>query len=60
MPSKTTGLGLLGIRERAAIVGGSLEIDSAPARGTRITLRIPVPEPAAPSPVPVGSSEVTS
>ena len=42
MPSKTTGLGLLGIRERAAIVGGSLAIDSAIGHGTRIALRIPV------------------
>lgn len=42
MPVKTTGLGLLGIRERAAIVGGSLVIDSAPGSGTRIALRIPL------------------
>ena len=42
MPSGTTGLGLLGIRERAAIVGGAVEIESAPGRGTRIALRIPV------------------
>jgi signal transduction histidine kinase len=43
MPHRTTGLGLLGIRERAAIAGGSLVIDSAPGRGTRITVRIPLP-----------------
>jgi len=59
MPSKTTGLGLLGIRERAAIVGGSLEIDSAPGRGTRIALRIPVVEPASPA-VPNVSDQVTA
>jgi len=40
---RPTGLGLLGIRERAGIAGGSLTIDSAPGRGTRITLLIPVP-----------------
>jgi len=40
--SRSTGLGLLGIRERAAIAGGSLTIDSAPGRGTRIVLVIPV------------------
>jgi signal transduction histidine kinase len=45
MPSRTTGLGLLGIRERTAIVGGTLVIDSAPGHGTRIALRIPL-EPA--------------
>jgi signal transduction histidine kinase len=43
MPLKSSGLGLLGSRERAAIVGGTLAIDSAPGRGTRIALRIPLP-----------------
>lgn len=43
MPSLGSGLGLLGIRERAAIAGGSLVIDSAPGHGTRIALRIPLP-----------------
>lgn len=43
MPSRTTGLGLLGMRERAAIAGGSLIIDSSPGRGTRVALRLPVP-----------------
>ena len=55
MPLKTTGLGLLGIRERAAIAGGSLVIDSVPGRGTRILLRIPVQastEPAHDVPLP--------
>jgi signal transduction histidine kinase len=42
MPSRAGGLGLLGIRERAAIAGGTLVIDSAPGRGTRIALRIPL------------------
>jgi signal transduction histidine kinase len=36
------GLGLLGIRERAANAGGTLVIDSAPGRGVRITLHIPL------------------
>jgi signal transduction histidine kinase len=44
MPFRNTGLGLLGIRERAAIAGGTLVIDSAPGRGTRITLHIPLSE----------------
>jgi signal transduction histidine kinase len=44
MPARNTGLGLLGIRERAAIAGGTLTIDSAPGRGTRVTLRIPLAE----------------
>ena len=44
MPSRNNGLGLLGIRERAAIAGGTLVIDSEPGRGTRIALRIPLNE----------------
>ena len=58
MPTKTTGLGLLGIRERTAIVGGSLEVDSGPGRGTRLALHIPIPE-TRPS-VSVRSHEVTA
>lgn len=34
-------LGLLGIRERLALVGGSLEIESSPGRGTTVFVRIP-------------------
>jgi signal transduction histidine kinase len=37
------GMGLLGMRERADIVGGALTIDSAPGSGTRITLHLPTP-----------------
>jgi signal transduction histidine kinase len=37
-----SGLGLLGMRERAGIAGGSLTVDSAPGAGTRIVLRIPL------------------
>jgi signal transduction histidine kinase len=36
------GLGLLGMRERATIAGGSLLIDSSPGRGARVVLQIPV------------------
>ena len=35
------GLGLTGMRERAALIGGSLEIESAPGKGTTIYVRIP-------------------
>jgi signal transduction histidine kinase len=34
--------GLAGMRERAALVGGELEIQSAPQKGTRVTLQVPV------------------
>ncbi len=35
------GLGLLGMCERAEALGGELEIDSRPGRGTRVTLILP-------------------
>ena len=35
-------LGLASMRERAAQVGGSLSIESAPGRGSTITLRVPL------------------
>ncbi len=33
--------GLMGMRERAMLLGGSLSIDSAPGEGTRIEVRLP-------------------
>ncbi len=38
----TQGLGLLGASERAAALGGSLQVDSAPGQGTKLRLRIPL------------------
>jgi signal transduction histidine kinase len=35
-------LGLLGMKERVEIFGGSLEIESAPGSGTRIRVSLPV------------------
>lgn len=35
-------LGLAGMRERARLAGGSVEIDGAPGRGTTVTLRLPL------------------
>ncbi|MFQ5380847.1 MAG: GAF domain-containing protein [Dehalococcoidia bacterium] len=35
-------LGILGMRERAALLGGELAIDSAPDKGTRISVRVPL------------------
>jgi two-component system, NarL family, sensor histidine kinase UhpB len=40
------GLGLFGMQERAAYVGGTVEIESEPGRGTRIRATIPVVETA--------------
>jgi len=47
------GLGLLGMRERATYVGGTLEIKSARRTGTEITVRIPT---AAPAPAPIAAA----
>lgn len=37
-------LGMINLRERAALVGGNLNVESSPGRGTRITLLVPVQE----------------
>jgi signal transduction histidine kinase len=36
------GLGFKGMRERAQRVGGNLQIDSAPEKGTRVKIHVPV------------------
>ena len=36
------GLGLLGIRERVEVLGGQAQILSAPGRGTKLTMALPV------------------
>jgi two-component system sensor histidine kinase UhpB len=41
MRSRERGLGLFGMQERLALVGGQLVIDSAPGRGTRVHARVP-------------------
>jgi PAS domain S-box-containing protein len=39
---QTGGIGLFGISERVSYIGGCLEIDSAPGRGSRFTLTVPL------------------
>jgi two-component system sensor histidine kinase UhpB len=41
-------LGLLGMKERVQILGGSLEVDSKPAGGTRIRISLPLPDQSTP------------
>jgi two-component system sensor histidine kinase UhpB len=36
------GLGIAGMRERALLVGGDIEVESRPNVGTRVTLRVPL------------------
>jgi signal transduction histidine kinase len=41
-PQQATTFGLLGMRERALLIGGELDISSQPGKGTRITARVPI------------------
>lgn len=43
----TAGLGLRGMRERLALVGGDLTIEGAPGAGTRVVASVPVAAPGA-------------
>ncbi len=45
-------IGLLGMRERAELIGGSFEITGRRGKGTVVTVRLPVPD--APSSTPAG------
>jgi signal transduction histidine kinase len=38
---RTGGNGISNMRSRVAALGGTLDIDSAPGRGARITIRVP-------------------
>lgn len=40
-PANATDFGLLGIRDRLDLLGGRMEIDSAPGKGSRFTLMAP-------------------
>ncbi len=42
-PRKQASLGLLGLRERAHMLKGSVAIDSAAGKGTRVRVRLPLP-----------------
>jgi signal transduction histidine kinase len=43
-PEDRPHYGLIGIRERAELLGGIATIDSAPGHGTRVEVRVPLPE----------------
>jgi signal transduction histidine kinase len=40
--------GLIAMRERASLIGGSIEIDARKGRGTVVRLRLPLPATAKP------------
>ncbi len=50
-------LGLLGMGERAKLVGGTFALESSPGSGTTVFVRLPLDCPAAASPVPVSHEE---
>jgi len=41
-PARRYGLGILGMRERAVMLGGNLTIRSAPGKGTKLMLTVPI------------------
>ena len=44
LPTRTRGLGLVGMQERVNILGGQLNIDSEPGKGTSIEASLPLPQ----------------
>jgi signal transduction histidine kinase len=53
-PLRSAGLGLLGMRERAAMLGGALHISSAPGHGSTVRVELPIspmPSPNSGSPL---------
>lgn len=46
LPWQERGLGLAGMHERAALLDGSLIINTEPGKGTTIEARIPLPQPS--------------
>jgi signal transduction histidine kinase len=45
-PATVKNLGLVGMQERARMIGGEMDIESRPDRGTRVRIRIPLEVPA--------------
>jgi signal transduction histidine kinase len=43
-PEKAHRLGVRGMRERLALLGGELEMESSPGNGTTLYVRVPAPE----------------
>jgi two-component system sensor histidine kinase UhpB len=41
-PRKPNSYGLLGLRERASLLGGNASITSVPGEGTHVEVRLPV------------------
>ncbi len=54
-PGAPSGFGLAGMRERAELLGGKLDLVSAPGRGTTVRLTLPVPAALPPAALPLGA-----
>lgn len=46
--SAVRSLGLLGMRERAALLGGNVSIQGKPKKGTTVRVKLPLPDPTTP------------
>ncbi|MGY4831085.1 sensor histidine kinase [Sphaerotilaceae bacterium SBD11-9] len=57
LAAATRGLGLLGATERAAALGGDLEVHAVPGEGVRLVLRVPRPPVAGGVPAAVAHKE---
>jgi len=57
-PANRPHYGLLGIRERAEILGGSVRVESSPGHGTRVVVRVPLAGPASDVPGDSGAGAV--
>jgi signal transduction histidine kinase len=47
--AESRGLGLIGIRERVAQLGGTIRLETAPGKGTRLTVELPARFPETPN-----------
>jgi PAS domain S-box-containing protein len=59
MDGERRGFGLLGMQERAALVGATLEIESTPGEGTSILVRMPTTPATTVTPSPVGTGDTS-
>jgi len=48
-PQQERGMGLVGIQERVSYLGGTFDVDSAPGRGAKLKIVLPLAQTAAPA-----------